>query len=124
MTTHDLARLKLAFAYHLAELVVDADGQVQPMETAFLERAFPRAHLAEQGLIDDEGAWTTVFSATVEEALRVLPNALSRDEKGALMEVLRQASASDQEGAHEHEQNVLLVAARLLGLNPSEWIGG
>jgi len=136
----DLERLKLAFAYYLSEQVVDADGRVRPGEAAFLERSFPREKLFEHGLLDDDGQWTTMFSATVEEALRVLPVELSADEKNELMHVLRAASDADADAedteagsssgtadpqeVEEAEDNVLIVAARLLGMNPADWIGG
>ena len=116
----DLERLELAFAYHLADQVVGADGHVAPQEAAFLEERFGAGRLRAYGFVDEAGAFTEGFRAAVDEALAVLPSELPEARKVALMELLRQASLADQEG-HESEANVLIVAARLLGLDPRRW---
>ena len=115
----DLDRLKLAFAYHLAEEVVGADRDVAPEEVVFLEQAFSRDQLEAHGLLDRDG-FTPAFREAVEEALRVLPAALPEAEKRDLMDLLHDASLSDAQGL-ESEANVLIVAARLLGLDPAPW---
>jgi len=123
VSTPDVERLKLAFAWHLCQQVVDADGSVLPEERAFLESHFPREQLVAQGLADADGRWTEAFGPTVEEAFRILPSALSTDEKNVLMHTLREASRS--EGATpDAETNVLIVAARILGVRPSDFVGG
>jgi uncharacterized tellurite resistance protein B-like protein len=122
VSDNDLERLKLAFAWHLSSLVMDADGVVRAEERAFLDEHFPMERLVAHGLVDSEGLWTEAFQPTVEEALRVLPTALSAEEKRALMGLLK--SASRVEGAPpEAESNVIIVAARLLGLRPAEFLG-
>ena len=68
VSTPDVERLKLAFAWHLCQQVVDADGTVLPEERAFLESHFPREQLVAHGLADADGRWTEAFGPTVEEA--------------------------------------------------------
>ena len=123
MSTPDVERLKLAFAWHLCQQVVDADGAILPEERAFLESHFPREQLVAHGLADAEGRWTDAFGATVEEAFRILPGALSADEKTSLMHMLKEASRSEG-STPDAEANVLIVAARILGVRPSDFLGG
>lgn len=120
MSEPDLEPLKLAFTYHLAEQVIGADGRVDPEEAAFLEEHFPREPLEEAGFLDDAGEFTDAYRAAVEQALRVLPARLDEPAKRELMKVIREAAWVDTMG-DEKESNVLIVAARLLGLDPREW---
>ncbi|MBW1877681.1 MAG: TerB family tellurite resistance protein [Deltaproteobacteria bacterium] len=122
MAEQDFECLKLAFTYHLSYQVADADGRVDPSEAAFLDAHFPRTRLGACGFLDADGAFTETYRETVEQALRILPQRLGQDEKRSLMEVVRQAVCS-AEGRDEREFNVLIVAARFLGLDPAEWTG-
>lgn len=123
MAQPDIERLQLAFAWHLSQQVVDADGLVHPAESEFLDRHFPREKLAAHGLIDDQGRFTDAFGEAVEQALTVLPGALSIDDKRRLMGILAEAARAEGHTA-EAESNVLIVAARILGLRPDEFLGG
>jgi uncharacterized tellurite resistance protein B-like protein len=122
MAEQDYECLKLAFTCHLSHQAIDADGVVDASEAAFLDSHFPRAQLAECGFLDADGAVTDAYREAVERALRILPQHLGPDEKRSLMEVLREAICSG-EGHDEREFNVLIVAARFLGLDPAEWTG-
>lgn len=120
MADQDIELLKLAFTSHLSHQAVDADGRVDPAESAFLDAHFPKARMAECGFLDGDGAFTENYREAVERALRTLPQRLDVEEKRALMEVVREAVCAGEEH-DEREDNVLIVAARFLGLDPAEW---
>lgn len=87
MDSADLERLQLAFAHFLAQSVAAADGVVDDDEASFVRKAFPASDLLALGFVDADGKLTPALDAAVEEALTVLPTALSPDEKANLMRV-------------------------------------
>ncbi len=112
----DLETLQLAFELHIVNLIVEADEEVTSAESAWIEQHFPAAALRAVGLIDAEGQQTDLFHDAAMQALDELPKALSAVQKYALLEKFFAITLADGDFAYR-EGNVLLVAARLLGLS-------
>lgn len=108
-----LEELKLAFAAHVTESVVEADGNFHYDERKLFALLFPRLLLVEFGFIDERGQTTDHFSSTRDEALLSLPGQLSLDEKLELLALFWGASVADDDLAAE-ELQVIRHAARLL----------
>lgn len=112
----DLETLQLAFELHIVNLIVEADEQVTAAESAWVEKHFPRAALKAVGLVDDNGEQTDLFHDAAMQALDELPRALTPIQKRALLEKFFAITLADGDFAYR-EGNVMLVAARLLGLS-------
>lgn len=120
MAGFTLEQLKLAFTWHVARRVIDADGATHQDEAAWLAERFPADQLTRAGFIDTQGAPTSTFENALAEALEVLPTALHKPGRLALLETFLGASLADQE-LHHTEWSVLLEAAQQLGIQPHEF---
>lgn len=119
MSSFALDQLKLAFAWHVAQRIVGADGDVQSTESGWLASNFPTSTLASSGFVDGSGAPTDVFEQALDEALRVLPTELTLAARLQLLETFLDASLADDE-LHHTEGGVLLEAAAMLGVTPQQ----
>lgn len=108
----------LAFALHATQLVMTADDQLDPRESQFIQAAFPANALTAAGFIDANGALTDHYHSALETALETLPSALNEAQKYDIIERLFKATLADDQ-FERREGNILLVAARILGLPPS-----
>ena len=116
---HDAERqhrdqLKLAFAYKIAERVVEADGVVDDDERAFLVRTFPPEQLEELWL-DDPALRDTLASQAETE----LKDQLGYHEKLGLLSSFFAACYADGR-VQVQELQVLRDASLALGLDKSE----
>lgn len=107
-------QLKLAFAYRVAERVIEADGRIEDDERAFLARTFPDAQLAELWL-DDVG----LRDQLAEQAETELGAMLGYHEKLGLLSTFFGACYADGNVAVQ-ELKVLRDASAALGLDRSE----
>lgn len=111
----EFEHLRLAFAYHMVEQIVHADDAVEFKETGFMERHFPVSQLLKYGFIEESGDLTQRFSDALVQALLVLPQELSLEQKLQFINTFIDASMVDNQMQQE-EGNVLLTAARLLAI--------
>jgi len=118
-TDFNISELKLAFGLHISQMITDADNKIADVEQVFLETAFPRAELLKAGFIKEEGGTTERFDAAVGEALMRLQKELSTHTKLELIDIFFDLSIVDDEFAQQ-EGNVIVVAARFLGLTNDE----
>ena len=110
-------RLKVAFAIKISEMIVKADGVIQPSEKEFLEEAFPAEMLAALGL-EDPAEYETLRNLALDE----LPDLLDREEKLMLVGLFLAVCESDSE-IDVRELEVLALAADQLGLPFEDVIG-
>jgi uncharacterized tellurite resistance protein B-like protein len=115
MTRPGVSELKIALALHVAELIVDADHRLEDSEAVFLNEMFPPEVLAQAGFLDAMGSTTEKYAAARDEALAVLPELLSADEKLELITLFVHASAVDGE-MDPRELAVMAQAATALGV--------
>lgn len=111
----ELALLRMAFELHIVDLIVEADEHVSSAEEAWVARHYPRERLTELGLVDQSGERTDRFHDLAMEALDTLPKVLSEADKFTLLEHFFAVTVADGDFAYR-EGNVLLIAARLLGI--------
>lgn len=107
-------QLKLAFAYRVAERVVEADGVVDADERAFLASTFDPAHMESLWLDDPALRETLARQAEVE-----LADLLGYHEKLGLLSTFFGACYADGKVAVQ-ELKVLKEAAQALGLDNTE----
>lgn len=112
--------LKLAFTYHISNQILQSDGIMAPGETAFLRASFPEDLFAASGFVDAKGHYTPRWNDALGEALLELPVRLSVEQRLDLLETFYRAAISDGDGQYI-EGNILVRAARLLGLKPSQF---
>lgn len=112
-------QLKLAFSWHVAREILDADMEIAEGEEQWMAKAFPREALVDAGFVDNGGHPTAYYETCLGEALVTLPDVLSFDEKILLVRTLFAGTLADDEFHHE-EGNVLVKAAHLLGLNSDD----
>jgi uncharacterized tellurite resistance protein B-like protein len=112
--------LKLAFTYHISNQILESDGVVAPGEAAFLQAFFPAELFEASAFVDAEGRYTPRWQDALGEALLELPVRLDVDERLDLLETFYRAAISDGE-QHYVEGTILVRAARLLGLKPSQF---
>ncbi|MCB9669386.1 MAG: TerB family tellurite resistance protein [Alphaproteobacteria bacterium] len=115
-----LDELKLAFTFHITNQILESDGTVAPEELAFLQKWFPEAVFRESRFIDAKGRYTSRWEDALGEALLQLPERLSVEERLDLLETFYRAAISDGDTQYI-EGNILVRAARLLGLKPSQF---
>lgn len=118
--TFTLDELKLAFTYHISNQILESDGIMAPSEVAFVKRWFPKDVFENAGFVDTEGRYTSRWQDALGEALLELPVQLSVEQRLDLLEKLYMAAISDGDGQYI-EGNILVRAARLLGLKPSQF---
>ncbi len=112
MATTDLQ--KLAFRYHVLHALVIADRQLDPDEMRVYERILPEMQAA--GLMDEHREPTAAYLPARAEALTQLADALSDDDKKALMAEFRELARSDHDLA-DTERSIFDAAAGVLGLD-------
>lgn len=113
-------QLKLAFTYHIVNQILESDADVVPAEARFLQRTFPKDLLETSGFVDASGRYTQRWQDALGEALLELPVRLPVEERLAILETFYQAAISDDDFQYI-EGNILVRAARLLGLKPEQF---
>jgi uncharacterized tellurite resistance protein B-like protein len=112
------ARLELAFALYVVELILDADDVRTPAEQAYWESLFPADKLRAAGFVGDDGRRLSALDDAQSEALRRLPHTLATEDKLALLSSFYGAGMAD--GAlHPAEMKVLSEGARFLAVPPA-----
>lgn len=117
--TFTVAEMRLAFAYHLMQLVVSADGHLDAKELAFVEGIFPEDVLEKARFLDDEGEFTARYEAAKGEALLELPGQLDEAGKLGLVDLLIDASLADDH-LEAREVQRIVHAGRLLDLTEDD----
>ena len=113
-------QLKLAFTYHIVNQILESDDEMVPAEARFLERTFPKEVLSGSGFVDEKGRYTARWQDALGEALLELPVRLSVEDRLTVLETFYQAAISDDDFQYI-EGNILVRAARLLGLKPEQF---
>jgi uncharacterized tellurite resistance protein B-like protein len=117
----ELPELHLAFAYHHAQLVVQADGRVVEEEARLLEEAFPFDDIIAARFFDPSTKqFTPRFGEALRMAIEVLPEALSGEGKFVLMGLLLKLCLVDGD-YHPREAAVLLRAGLMLGVSERDY---
>lgn len=115
--SEDFDLLRLVFSFHIVDQIVHADEEVTPDEIAWVVRRFPRELLERHGLIGADDVLTVRYRSLLAQALVRVPTELDEGGKLALIHEFFDLALSDGEFEYR-EGNMLLVAARLLGLPP------
>ena len=113
----EIERMRLAFAYHYARCIVEADGEVLEEEEVFIKTVFP-SHLMRRLGLDDEAEAKACFSLSLEH----LPVALGHHDKLAMVGLFFSACYSDGR-LDAREMRVLRQAGEALGLTRHEVAG-
>ena len=113
-------QLKLAFTYHIVNQILESDDEVVPAEARFLATTFPKDLFEGSGFVDAAGKYTQRWQDALGEALLELPERLSVAERLGILEMFYKAAISDDDFQYI-EGNVLVRAARLLGLKPEQF---
>jgi uncharacterized tellurite resistance protein B-like protein len=113
-------QLKLAFTYHIVNQILESDDEVVPAEARFLRRTFPQELFESSGFVDAEGKYTQRWQDALGEALLELPVQLSVAERLKVLETFYQAAVADDDFQYI-EGNILVRAAKLLGLRPEQF---
>ena len=110
----ELERMRLAFAQHYAQQVVEADGRIDSTEKAFMDATFPPDLLAMMRLSEQSRR-----DRCYQDACKELPSLLGHHDKLALMGLLFSASYSDG-SVDTREMRVLKDAGDKLGLDKKD----
>lgn len=109
MDTFTPDELKLALGHHLTYRLLAGDGAVDPDESVFLERAFPRAELVARGFLRGE-ALTDRYRAAVEAGRGALPTLPEADRMDLLVTLWEAAEVDGRVDPSESEAlDALLV---------------
>lgn len=119
MTDLELTRLKVAFAFHVAKMIVESDNDVDPREMTVMTDAFPRELLDGLDFVDENGRFTSEYHDAVVSALEVLPGTLSQSEKLRLVAIFTQASVADGQ-LKQRERALIIEAAAYLGVSADQ----
>ena len=114
-----IIRLKVAYAFHVAQMIMEADDNVDPREMVRMTEAFPRELLDGLNFVDEHDSFTTEFYDALDEAAEVLPFELSLREKLALVAIFARVTGADGE-MDERERELLIDAAEFLGVPRSD----
>jgi len=111
---YDVERMRLAFAHHFAQKIVEADGIIQPDETRFMEQVFPDVLLDRLGIAGAEARalWR-------DRSFEVLPKILGHHDKLALVGLFFSVCYSDS-SLDAREMKVLKDASEILGIDRNE----
>ena len=112
-------QMKLAFCWHLARRIVQADTVVQVAESEWLQERFPEQDLRAAGLTDESGSESKSFNAILGQAMVDLPDVLDLQGKFEVLKALFDATLADAE-FHHREGDALVNAGRLLGMSTTE----
>lgn len=109
-----MERMRIAFAHHFSQRIIEADGVITGDERQFMARVFPPDIMQSMGMDSHEAR-----KAALEEALAELPLVLGHHDKLAMIGLFFSVCHSD--GAlHAHEMKVLKEAASVLGVEGTE----
>lgn len=111
--------LKLAFAYHVVQLIMGADQVVTEAENVYVKCHFPEDMLASSGFVDADGLLTPRFGEARDEALASLPDQLDQKTKLELVSMFVGAAVVDEQLDHGESQ-IFVAAASLLGVSTDE----
>lgn len=109
-----MERMRIVFAHHFSEKIIEADGVVHDDEKEFLARVFPADVMRQMGVDTDEP-----YKQALDEAFEQLPNVLGHHDKLAMIGLFFGACHSDGNLAAT-EMKVLKEAATSLGVKGSE----
>jgi uncharacterized tellurite resistance protein B-like protein len=109
-------RLRVAYAVHVAQLIIDADGILDMEEATALGGFFPDFLLHACGFLDDNGRLNDEYNRAVAEAITDLPGQLGLALKLELITLFHAACMADGE-LHGNEIAVLMQAAEALGVS-------
>ncbi len=91
-----IERLKIAFVWQFAYMVVSADDNVDESEARFMQQLFPTPLLQSLDLVDELGEFKEpAFTLAKTEALQVLPGALSIPDRVEILRTLQKAAWAD-----------------------------
>lgn len=107
----EILRLKYVFSMFFVQKIIWSDDVVEPEELAYVQEHFPSDVLAALHLTDP-----TTFPPLLEQALSVLPSALSEDDKLQVIGLCFGA-ASSTGTVNPGEVAILQVAAEKLYLS-------
>lgn len=114
--TFSIEELKIAFAFRITHMVMEADEVLHPEEVRFIERVFERQALDACGYLEEgERGFSSRFAAALARAAATLPEELSEAEKLDMMDIFVDAAKADGQ-VDPREVTVLLQAARMLQL--------
>ena len=119
MTDLELTRLKVAFAFHVATMIVESDHHVDPREMKVMSDAFPRDLLDGFDFVNEKSGFTETYHDALDRALELLPGQLTSEEKLALVTLFARASLADGRLA-ERERELVVQAAAYLGLSSEQ----
>jgi uncharacterized tellurite resistance protein B-like protein len=110
----ELERMRLVFARHYAQRIVEADGKVLEEEVVFMDTVFPGHLMRRLSLVDPSQA-----KKYFEQSIKRLPDALGHHDKLALIGLFFSACYSDG-SLDAREIRVLRQAGEALGLTRHE----
>ncbi len=110
---HD--QMKLAFAVWIAKMIAEANGVLDLAEIRVLTTRFPNDLLRSFYLVDEMANPTATFQKMSREAIAVLPDALTLEEKLELVTVFHEVCMADEE-LSQAELLVLREASEALGV--------
>jgi len=114
---HD--QMKLAFAVWIAKMIAKANGALDLSEIRVLTQRFPNDLLKSFYLLDEMSNPTATFKKMSREAVAVLPEALTIEEKLEIVTVFHEVCMADDELA-QSELLVLREASEALGVPSHE----
>jgi uncharacterized tellurite resistance protein B-like protein len=114
----DTMRLKVAFAYRVANMIAEADQEITDAEFDALSQFFPYELLGSFGFVEN-GGFTDVYHEAVTESLDELEARLSLHEKLGLVTLFVRMCYADGE-LHPREAELIKDAAELLGVSNME----
>lgn len=107
-------RMRIAFAYHFSQAVMEADGVIHADEREFMARVFPSDVMESMGMGDREAR-----KVALAEALEELPGLLGHHDKLAMIGLFFSVCHADG-NLDAREMRVLKEAASVLGLEGNE----
>ena len=109
-----MERMRIAFAHHFSQRIIESDGVITGDERQFMARVFPADVMHSMGMDTHEAR-----RVALDEALQQLPILLGHHDKLAMVGLFFSVCHSD--GAlHAQEMKVLGEAALVLGVEGTE----
>lgn len=112
-----MERMRIAFAHHFAQRIIESDGVITGDEREFMARVFPSDVMQAMGMDSHEAR-----KAALDEALAELPVSLGHHDKLAMIGLFFSVCHSDGSLATA-EMRELKEAASVLGLEGAEVVG-
>jgi len=110
---HD--QMKLGFAVWIAKLIADANGVLDLSEIRILNQRFPNDLLRQFDLVDEMANPTATFKRVSRQAVGVLRDVMTLEEKLELVTVFHEVCLADQQLA-QSELLILREASEALGV--------